>query len=131
MAVPDFQTLTLPLLKLASDGKEHTVGAARDAIADELELSSDDRKELLPSGRQTRLHNRIEKRIVLMNQGSRLSRTSPASSRSRWPVATSCLALPAKAEATWIRSRLRIMTGRGCAKASLATFSASATTSSP
>ncbi len=51
MAVPEFQSLTLPLLRLAADGKEHVLAEARDALAAEFGLSDADRKELLPSGR--------------------------------------------------------------------------------
>lgn len=59
MAVPDFQSLMLPLLRLASDGSEHTLADAIDQLAAEFQLSEADRRELLPSGRQPRLNNRV------------------------------------------------------------------------
>ena len=58
MAVPDFQTLMLPLLKLASDGQQHTHTEAVERLAQEFQLSDDDRTQLLRSG-QTRLYNRV------------------------------------------------------------------------
>jgi Mrr N-terminal domain len=58
MAVPDFQTLMLPLLKLASDGQLHTLAEAVEQLAQEFQLSDDDRAQLLKSG-QTRLYNRV------------------------------------------------------------------------
>jgi len=58
MAVPDFQTLMLPLLKLASDGQQHTLAEAVERLALEFQLSEDDRTQLLRSG-QTRLYNRV------------------------------------------------------------------------
>jgi restriction system protein len=58
MAVPDFQTLMLPLLKLTSDGKRHTLAEAIEQLAQEFQLSDDDRDQLLGSG-QTRLYNRV------------------------------------------------------------------------
>ena len=58
MAVPDFQTIMLPLLKFAGDGREHSTSEAIDALALEFRLSEEDRKELLPSGRQARFDNR-------------------------------------------------------------------------
>jgi hypothetical protein len=58
MAVPDFQSLMLPLLKLADDGQEHTSGEAVEHLAQEFQLSDDDRTFLLRSG-QTRLYNRV------------------------------------------------------------------------
>jgi hypothetical protein len=59
MAVPDFQSLMLPLLKLAADGEQHTSAEAVELLAQEFQLSDDDRKELLPSGKQQRFNNRV------------------------------------------------------------------------
>lgn len=58
MAIPDYQALMLPLLKVATDG-ESRVPLAADIIADDLALSQKEREELLPSGKQRILHNRI------------------------------------------------------------------------
>jgi restriction system protein len=59
MAIPDFQTLMLPLMQLAADGKEHSIGEAREALATQFQLTEQDRHELLPSGRQPRFDNRV------------------------------------------------------------------------
>lgn len=59
MAVPDFQSLFLPLLKLAADGKEHSIQEARQVIAKQMNLTADDLKDLLPSGTQRKFDNRI------------------------------------------------------------------------
>ncbi len=58
MAVPPFQSFLLPLLQLAGDGHEHQMPAAMEALAVQLGLSDDDRRELVPSGRRTRLRDR-------------------------------------------------------------------------
>lgn len=58
MATPDYQTLMLPVLKQAAAG-ETRVGDAADNIAEELGLSEDERTQMLPSGKQRILHNRI------------------------------------------------------------------------
>ena len=58
MTVPDFQTLMLPLLKLAGDGQQHTLAEAVERLAEEFQLSDDDRAELLKSG-QPRMYNRV------------------------------------------------------------------------
>jgi hypothetical protein len=58
MAVPDFQTLMLPLLKVAGDGQQHTFAEAVERLAEEFQLSDDDRAQLLKSG-QTRMYNRV------------------------------------------------------------------------
>ena len=48
----------LPVLKVAAEG-ETRVPLAADRVADQLGLTEDEREELLPSGRQRLLHNRI------------------------------------------------------------------------
>lgn len=59
MAIPDYQTLMLPVLKLASDEKEHKFSQAVEELADEFNLSTEERNELLPSGSQAVFNNRV------------------------------------------------------------------------
>jgi hypothetical protein len=59
MAIPDFQTLMLPLLRLAGDGAVHSMADAINLLAVECPLSDEDRAELLPSGKQPRFNNRV------------------------------------------------------------------------
>lgn len=59
MAVPDFQSLFLPVLKLASDGNEHSLNETIETLAQQLGLSETDRDELLPSGKQRKFDNRV------------------------------------------------------------------------
>jgi len=49
----------LPLLKLSKDGAEHSMKDTYNKLADEFELSNDERNELLPSGTQKVYKNRI------------------------------------------------------------------------
>lgn len=58
MAIPDYQTLMLPVLKLAAQGETRVPDAAQ-KIADHFNLSDEEREEMLPSNRQRVLHNRI------------------------------------------------------------------------
>lgn len=58
MAIPDYQTLMLPVLQLASEGEQRVANVV-DLIADKLGLTEEERQKLLPSGRQRVLHNRI------------------------------------------------------------------------
>lgn len=58
MPVPDFQSFMLPLLRMTSDGQEHSLAEAVERLAKEFQLSEADRAELLRSG-QTRLYNRV------------------------------------------------------------------------
>lgn len=50
MAIPDYQTLMLPLLQLAADGQDHKKRDAVAALSDQFKLTEDERTELLPSG---------------------------------------------------------------------------------
>lgn len=59
MAIPDYQTLMLPVLKLAADGSEHKFSQAVEQLADEFELTTEERNELLPSGSQAVFNNRV------------------------------------------------------------------------
>ena len=60
MAVPDYQSLMLPLLQFAGERKDElsTVEAV-DVLAKRLALTEDDLKEMLPSGIQSTFVNRV------------------------------------------------------------------------
>lgn len=72
MAVPDFQTLMLPLVKLAGDGEEHALADAIDRLAREFQLSDDERAELLPSGKQARLYMRVNWALTYLKKAGLL-----------------------------------------------------------
>jgi len=59
MAIPDYQSLMLPLLKLVSDEKEHSLREATEALALEFNLTEADLAEMLPSARKTRFYDRV------------------------------------------------------------------------
>lgn len=59
MAIPDYQSCMLPLLKYASDNQEHSLRDAIDKLASEFRLTDDEQKELLPSGQQAVFVNRV------------------------------------------------------------------------
>ncbi|TYT74241.1 restriction endonuclease [Desulfobotulus mexicanus] len=59
MPIPDYQTLMLPVLKLAGDKLEHKFTQAVEELADQFDLSQEERNELLPSGSQAVFNNRV------------------------------------------------------------------------
>jgi restriction system protein len=59
MAIPDFQSIMLPLLKYISDGKEHNSKEVTQALANEYNLTKEERNELLPSGKSKTFTNRV------------------------------------------------------------------------
>jgi restriction system protein len=58
MPVPDYQSLMLPVL-LVSAADEIRIGDAVDRLAEQLNLTPDERTQLLPSGKQTLFGNRV------------------------------------------------------------------------
>lgn len=59
MPMPDFQMIFRPLLELAADGKEHTLSEAYEYIASHFSMTEAERAEMLPSGRQKMINNRV------------------------------------------------------------------------
>src|SRR5207248_9015569 len=59
MPIPDYQSIMLPLLKFAADGKDHPFREAVDNLSRTFHLSDSELKELLPSGKQPIFANRV------------------------------------------------------------------------
>ncbi|MGB9863611.1 MAG: restriction endonuclease [Candidatus Saccharicenans sp.] len=59
MAIPDYQSIMLPLLKYVGDRKEHNIREIIEALAQQFKLTSEERKMLLPSGQQYIFDNRV------------------------------------------------------------------------
>lgn len=59
MAIPDFQSLMLPLLRHLQDGRERSNQETLEALVQEFGLTEQERVELLPSGSQPVFTNRV------------------------------------------------------------------------
>src|ERR1039458_2838953 len=59
MAVPDYQTLMLPVVEALHDGRECPVREVIERVAQRFDLTAEDRSQLLPSGRIPVYVNRI------------------------------------------------------------------------
>jgi restriction system protein len=59
MAIPDYQSIMLPLLQLAGDQQEHKMKEATDTLADQFNLTEEERKTQIPSGTQSLFYNRV------------------------------------------------------------------------
>jgi len=68
VGIPDFESFLLPMLRLAGDGKDHTLAEARPLLAADFKLSEAQQEELLPSGRQSRFANRVAWAKVYLEQ---------------------------------------------------------------
>lgn len=72
MSVPTYQDFLLPLLQIAGDEQEHLLSQTLEFLANQFNLNEEDRKELLPSGRQTKLANRIGWAITYLKKAKLL-----------------------------------------------------------
>ena len=59
MPIPDYQAIMLPLLKFAEDRQEHSLSEAANVLANQFNLTEDEKNELLPSGGEGRFYNRV------------------------------------------------------------------------
>ena len=76
MAVPDYQSLMLPLLRFAGEKKgETSTGEAVEVLAKELGLNDEDLKEMLPSGIQSTFFNRVGWASTYMKKAGLLEAT--------------------------------------------------------
>ena len=74
MAIPDFQSIMLPLLKLAGDGKARSLADSRDALAKVLGVGEEERRKLLPSGTQPVFNNRLAWASIYLHRAGLLIR---------------------------------------------------------
>ncbi len=78
MPIPDYQAIMLPLLSLATDGKEPFLRDAIEFLADQLGLTDEERREHLPSGRQAVFTNRVAWARTYLKQAGPLESTRRA-----------------------------------------------------
>jgi restriction system protein len=76
MPVPDFQTLMRPLLAYGQDGGEKNIGQAIKSLADEFQLTEQERSQLLPSKKQTTIQNRVYWARFYLDKAGAVKKTS-------------------------------------------------------
>jgi len=59
MAIPVFQQIMLPLLRLLEDKQEHSLRQVIDSLTKQFNLTQEEQHELLPSGKQAIFDNRV------------------------------------------------------------------------
>lgn len=59
MPIPDFQTLLLPVLRLAGDNAEHTIAATTEQLASEFNLTEQEKEAIYPSGNGLIFRDRV------------------------------------------------------------------------
>ncbi len=78
MAIPDYQSIMLPLLTMSNDGQEHSHREAINTLADHFQLTEEERRELLPSGKQPIFDNRVGWAKTYLEKSGLLDKTRRA-----------------------------------------------------
>lgn len=73
MAIPDFQSVMRPVLSAVQNGAPLPLHELRERVADQFQLTEDERKERLPSGNQTVINNRVGWARTYLNKAGLLS----------------------------------------------------------
>lgn len=72
--IPDYQSIMLPLLKFIGDKNEHSIREAIEHISSYFRLNDEERFELLPSGQQPIIDNRVGWARTYMKKAGLLDR---------------------------------------------------------
>ena len=75
MAIPDFQTMMLPLLRFAEDKAENSTREAISFLSSFYNLSEEEISEQIPSGYQTKLYNRVSWIFVHLERAKLIEKT--------------------------------------------------------
>src|SRR5688500_4110623 len=81
MPVPPFTAFWLPLLQRVADGRVWASAELVDVLATEFKLSAEDRAEQIPSGRKTRVLDRVLWTVTYLRQAGLIE--SPQRGRLR------------------------------------------------
>ena len=73
MAIPDFQSVMRPVLATVQNGAPLPLNELRERVADQFQLTEDERKERLPSGHQTVINNRVGWARTYLNKAGLLT----------------------------------------------------------
>jgi len=100
MAIPKYDEIMLPLLKVLSDGQSHTKRELTEKMADHFGLTADERQQMLPSTRATYIKHRtgwaafglrkaglatnpVEGTLVITDEGRKFLATNPSGRLTR------------------------------------------------
>jgi restriction system protein len=95
VAIPDFQSLTLPVLQRAAEARVRTADLVP-YLAAAFDLTSDERNALLPNGRQTTIANRTHWALAYLHKAGLLARVGRGEYEATEPGRELLKAPPAK-----------------------------------
>lgn len=74
MSLPDYQTFMLPVLEIAGEGGTHSPRPMATKAADRFDLTEEQRNEMLPSGTQSTVLNRVNWAMYYLYRAGLLDR---------------------------------------------------------
>ncbi len=74
MTIPDFQTIMRPIMSMLADGQTRSAKEIIASVADQYGLTEEERSELIPSGTQRRIDNKVHGSLTHMVQAGLLER---------------------------------------------------------
>src|SRR5215216_5591511 len=74
MTIPDYQTIMLPLLRFLADGTVHPISDLADHLAEQFNLSPEERNALLPSGASRTFNSRVGWAATYMSKAGLVER---------------------------------------------------------
>lgn len=74
MTIPDYQSMMRPVLAHLADGELHRSRAVKETMADLYQLTDAERVEMLPSGRQRTMDNRVGWALTYLSQAGLVQR---------------------------------------------------------
>lgn len=119
MTIPDFQSLMRPVLAALADGEVRRSRHVKDAMVEQFELTAEERAQMLPSGRQRTMDNRVGWATTYLSQAGLIERPqrgqlriSPAGREAlrRFPERIDMKVLETYPEYLAFRDRTRIST---------------------
>ena len=72
MAIPTFQDVMLPVLKLAADGQSQSVKMTVEQMEQDFHLTDEERQHRIPSGKQRTIYNRVQWAITHLKKAGLL-----------------------------------------------------------
>ena len=81
MPIPGYQDFMLPILKLASDGREHSISETLEVLGTQMGITEADQELVLPSGTQTRFYNRMTWAVTYLTKSGLLEKITRGKSK--------------------------------------------------
>ena len=105
MPIPTLQAIMLPLLRLAADGDERTLGVSVETLASAFELTPEERTQLNPSRLARTFYNRSAWALAYLRAARLIESTGRGRFRITERGSTVLADAPERVDITYLRTR--------------------------